>query len=141
MDTKSFAARVAALLDGPDGRGVVAVYLYGSHAAGRAHHQSDVDVGVVLRHADHPTARDRFEARLRLQAVLQPAAPGAELDLVVLNDAPPGLAAAVVTTGRLLACPDPEGEHAFRRDSQLRRADLRPFLERAAALKRDAIGA
>jgi predicted nucleotidyltransferase len=27
--------------------GVVSTYLYGSHAAGRAHRESDVDVGVL----------------------------------------------------------------------------------------------
>lgn len=48
-----------------------------------------------------------------------------------MNDAPPGLAARIATTGSLLVCRDPEAEHAFRRDAQLRAADLEPFLRRA----------
>jgi predicted nucleotidyltransferase len=140
MDPTARTSRLVALLDGPAGRGVVAVYLHGSHAAGRVHRESDLDLAVVLRHEDYPTARDRFEARLRLHALLQPALGGAPLDLVVLNDAPPGLAAAVTAAGQCLVCRDRELEHAFRRDSQLRAADLQPFLRRAAALKREAIG-
>ena len=139
MDPQTLAGRIAPLLEGPNGRGVVAVYLFGSHAAGRPHRESDVDLGVVLRHADYPTARERFEARLRLHALFQPILGGAPLDLVVLNDAPPGLAAAVMTTGRCLVCRDRELDHAFRRDSQLRVADLKPFLERAAWLKLEAL--
>jgi hypothetical protein len=46
----------------------------------------------------------------------------------------------VTAAGQCLVCRDRELEHAFRRDSQLRAADLQPFLRRAAALKREAIG-
>jgi len=139
MDSETVSRRVAAVLDGPEGLGVVAVYLFGSHAAGRPHRESDVDLGVVLRHADYPTARERFEAGLRLHALFRQIVGGTPLDLVVLNDAPPGLAAVVVTTGRCLACRDQELDHDFRRDSQLRAADLKPFLQRAARLKLEAV--
>jgi predicted nucleotidyltransferase len=140
MTPESLAPRVAALLEAHADHGLVAVYLFGSHAEGRAHRESDLDLGVLLRHADYPTARERFEGGLRLHALLSPAGDGRPLDLVVLNDAPPGLAAAVMTKGSCLVCRDPELDHAFRRDSQLRAADLKPFLLRAAGLKREAIG-
>lgn len=139
MDVADLASRIAALLRGSDGRGVVAVYLFGSHATGRAHRESDLDLGVVLRHDAFPTAAGRFEAGLRLHALMSAAGKGTPVDLVVLNDAPPGLVAAVVTTGRCLVCLDAEAEHAFRRDAQLRAADLEPFLRRVAMLKRQAI--
>lgn len=139
MNVADLASRIAALLRGSDGRGVVAVYLFGSHATGRAHRESDLDVGVVLRHDEFPTAAARFEAGLRLHGLMSAAGERTPVDLVVLNDAPPGLAAAVVTTGRCLVCLDAEAEHAFRRDAQLRAADLEPFLRRAALLKRQAI--
>jgi predicted nucleotidyltransferase len=35
----------------PTRREVVAAYLFGSHASGRAHRESDVDVGVLLDRA------------------------------------------------------------------------------------------
>lgn len=140
LDLDAFGRALTTRLAGPAGDGVVAVYVHGSHANGRSHRESDVDVGVLLRHAHFPTARERFEAGLRLHADLQPLLGGVPLDLVVLNDAPPGLAAAIAAGGRLVYCADAELEHDFRRDSQLRAADLLPFLRRTAAIKREAIG-
>jgi predicted nucleotidyltransferase len=139
MNAPDLRAALADLLSGPAGKGVVASYVYGSHAAGRPHRESDLDLGILFRLADFPNRAERFEAGLKLHAALQPALGAVPLDLVVLNDAPPGLAAAVVTGGDCVYCPDPEAEHAFRRDSQLRAADLLPFLRRTAALKREAI--
>jgi predicted nucleotidyltransferase len=46
--------------------GVVAPYLFGSVAAGRAHRESDVDIAVLLDWATFPTPAARFEARLRM---------------------------------------------------------------------------
>jgi hypothetical protein len=56
-----------------------------------------------------------------------------DVDLVVLNDAPPLLARRIVLEGLRVHCADGEAEHAFRRDVQLRAADLAPFLQRARA--------
>lgn len=66
---------------------VLFVLLFGSRAAGRPRADSDWDVAVFL----HPrlTARQRWQERLRLSALLQEL--GA-IDLVILNDAPPLLA-------------------------------------------------
>lgn len=139
MDPNHVQVALARILSGPAGQGVVAAYLHGSHAVGRSHRESDLDLGVVLGYTEYPTSRDRFEAGLRLHNALQPALGGVPLDLVVLNDAPPGLAATVVTRGQCVYCADAEADHAFRRDSQLRAADLAPFLRRAATLKREAI--
>jgi hypothetical protein len=61
------------------------------------------------------------------------------VDVVVLNDVPPGLAARIVLDGTLLTVGDAEQVHAFTRDVQLRRADLAPFLERTVRLKRQAL--
>jgi predicted nucleotidyltransferase len=107
--------------------GLVSAYLFGSYSLGRAHAESDVDIGVLLRHAKYPTARERFEARLLLIAELQRAV-GREVDLVILNDAPPPLARRIVTAGRRVFDADPGADHAFVRDVQLRAADLAPFL-------------
>jgi hypothetical protein len=40
-----------------------------------------------------------------------------------------------VTTGRRIYCSDPDLDHAFVRDVQLRAADLEPFLRRTRARK------
>jgi uncharacterized protein len=119
--------------------GVVSVYLFGSQAAGRAHRESDVDLAVLLRWDVYPTPRERFEARLWLIADLAVALGRNDVDLVVLNDAPPLLGRHVVTTGRRLLCTDPEADHVYVRDVQLRAADVQPWLARMARIKLDAL--
>lgn len=119
--------------------GIVSVYLFGSHAEGRAHRESDVDVAVLLRHVRYPTAAARFDERLRLSGILQAALGTRAVDVVVLNDVPPQFGRRIVTTGLRLICTDLEADHAFVRDVQLRAADLEPFLRRMRRLKLDAI--
>jgi hypothetical protein len=58
---------------------------------------------------------------------------------VVLNDAPPSFGRHIVTRGRRVSCADPEADDAFRRDVQLRAADLEPFLRRMRRLKLEAL--
>jgi predicted nucleotidyltransferase len=119
--------------------GIASAYLFGSEAAGRAHAESDVDLGVLLRRDLYPTDRDRFEMRLRLGSGLGVALGGRTMDIVVLNDAPPTLARAIVIEGRRILCADAVADHAFVRDAQLRAADLEPFLQRMRRIKLQAI--
>lgn len=127
------------LANGVLGEGVLACYLFGSRAEARAHRESDVDLGVLLDRSRFGTERVRFDERVRLTAALAGALGTPHVDLVVLNDAPPGLAAHIATRGVLLSCADAEAEHAFRRDAQLRAADLEPFLRHTRQLKLQAI--
>lgn len=110
--------------------GVDAVYLFGSHARGTAHRDSDMDLGVLLARDAFPTAADRFNARVRLTADLIGALHTNDIDVIVLNDAPPLLARAVIRTGRRLLCRNEEADTAFRRQVQLRAADLEPSIQR-----------
>lgn len=50
--------------------GVAAAYLFGSHAAGREHRESDVDLAVLLLRDRHPTESDCFDVRVRLTSEL-----------------------------------------------------------------------
>lgn len=118
---------------------VVSIYLFGSHAEGRAHRESDIDLGAVLRRDRYPSPRERFEEGTRLSAWFATELRQPLVDLVVLNDAPPTLAARIVTSGIRIHCADVEIDHAFRRDAQLRAADLEPFLRRLRPLKLKAI--
>lgn len=115
--------------------GLASSYLFGSYGEHRAHRESDVDVGVLLHRDVYPAKTDRFEARLALIALRGRALAPRQPDVVILNDAPPGFAARIVTTGLRTTCADRELDHAFRRDSQLRAADLAPFLQRMRSIK------
>ena len=114
--------------------GVASVYLFGSMAEGRAHAESDVDLGVLLDRAVHPTERDRFDCRLLLGTHFTDAA-RRTADVVILNDAPPQLARAIVIRGERIYCADEALDHAFVRDAQLLAADIDPWLRRMRELK------
>ena len=119
--------------------GVQAAWLFGSHCEGRSHRDSDVDLAVLLEHARYPDARARFEARVAMTADIVALLHRNEIDLVVLNDAPSRFARHIVLDGRRVHCSDPEAEHAFRRDVQLRAADIGPFLDRMRRIKLEAL--
>jgi predicted nucleotidyltransferase len=118
-------------------RGVLVAYLFGSFAEGREHRESDVDLGFLLDRASYPTDRDRFEFRVRAGSLLNDLL-RRDADVVVLNDAPPELARAIVTKGKRVYCVDDEADHAFVRDAQLRAADIEPWLRRMRQIKLEA---
>ena len=118
-----------------DGGTIVSAYLFGSHAEDRAHRESDVDVGVLFNRRRLPRVQDRFEAGLRLSGLLQAELRTPRIDVVVLNDVPPGLGRKIVTAGRRLTCQDEEADLTFVRDVQLRAADLEPVLRRMRQIK------
>jgi uncharacterized protein len=122
--------------DRPD-LGVAAAYLFGSHAAGRAHRESDIDLGVLLRWEAHPERDDRFEVKLRLIGELAGVVAPAAADVVILNDAPPLLGRQVIHGGVRIYLADAAADHAYVRDVQLRAADLEPWLRRMRQLKLD----
>jgi predicted nucleotidyltransferase len=128
----SLVDTLAASLNGYEG--AVSAYLFGSEARGYPHRDSDVDVGVLLDRHVHPHAADRFEVRLRLIGCLQ-AAVGREVDIVILNDAPPQLVRHIMTGGHRLMLTDAAVDHAHLRTMLSRAADLEPFLRRTRALK------
>jgi hypothetical protein len=131
-DTLSEAFRAHAV-------GVISAYLFGRHAAGTAHRESDLDVGILLEWEAFPDAAARFDERIRLGAVLVGELHCNDVDLVILNDAPPQLARHVLTAGRRVFCHDAEADHAFLRTALSRAADLEPFLRRTRRIKLAAI--
>jgi predicted nucleotidyltransferase len=138
-DLSTIAAAVARVAADPDLPPVVSAYVFGSVAAGHAHRESDVDIGVLFDYARSGSRRARFEARLRLAARLAGALRFDRVDVVVLNDVPPTFARSVVSQGQRIFCTDAEADHAFVRDAQLRAADLEPFLRRTRRVKLAAI--
>jgi uncharacterized protein len=131
--------RVRAFFQAARPEGVVAAYLFGSDAEGRAHRESDVDVAVLLDRAVHPGARARFEVRVELTSALIAATGRNEVDVVVLNDVSPELGRRAVTTGIGVFCTDPEADHVFVRDVQILAADLDPFLRRVRRIRLESL--
>jgi predicted nucleotidyltransferase len=131
------ASDLAAALRELSGPELSSAYLFGSHAVGRPHRESDVDVGVLLSWSlDRPA---RFAERVRLAGLLPARVGGRDVDVVVLNDAPPHFARHVVMDGVRIVCSGLDADHAFRRDVQLRAADLEPFLRRTRRVKLEAL--
>lgn len=81
-------------------REIQAAYVFGSTATGRARRDSDVDVAVLLA---RPVRPDRgLTYRLKLIADLGSALRRSDVDVVILNDAPPLLAHRVLSHGKLV---------------------------------------
>jgi predicted nucleotidyltransferase len=135
---RDVGSRLASFFADASVSGVVSAYLFGSHAAARAHRESDVDVGVLLDWAVHSDSAARFDVRVFLAAELPPLL-ASSADVVILNDAPPGLGRAIVTAGVRVFVRDAAIDHAFVRDVQLRAADLDPWLRRMRQIKLQAI--
>lgn len=138
MDTAAFDKLVAYFAGRPE-LGIASVYLFGSHAEGREHRESDLDLGALLLWDRYPSSRDRFEARVDLISDLGAVLGRNDMDLVILNDAPPLLGRKIITDGRRIFLADASADHAFVRDVQLRAADLEPWLRRMRQLQLEAL--
>lgn len=132
---ETFVRRV---IEEDDFKGLVSLYIFGSVAEGRAHRESDLDIGVLLDRRSYPDEKSRFEQRLLLSTALSRIA-GPAADVVILNDAPPLLGRAVVTRGKRVICRNEDLDHAYVRDIQLMAADLEPWLQRMWRIKLEAM--
>jgi predicted nucleotidyltransferase len=90
-----------------EARRVDAVWLFGSHAAGTAGPDSDVDLGVLCRPR---LGVDRFALVDEVANAV-----GCEVDVVDLDAVPATTAWQVITTGRLVVCTDDLAVHDFLR--------------------------
>jgi hypothetical protein len=77
-------SRLASALDRPE---VMAAFLFGSQARGTAGPLSDVDVAIL--HDPGLASRERLDLRLALAASAEAALGTSEVDIVLLNGAPP----------------------------------------------------
>ena len=67
MSSPDLADTLSGAFDVTHALGVISAYLFGRHAAGTAHRESDVDVGVLLDWRAFPDAAARFDERVRLR--------------------------------------------------------------------------
>jgi predicted nucleotidyltransferase len=101
--------------------------LFGSRARGSAHAESDVDLAIGLRRDTDLSALDLGDLASRLEA-----AAGRPVDVVLLEDAPPGLAYRIFRDGVVLV----ERDHRALADRKARAIleylDFRPVEEECA---------
>jgi predicted nucleotidyltransferase len=106
-----------------DGRGAVAVYLFGSVARGTASPRSDVDVAILFERAPEPTLDAQpFGLKADLEALL-----GRPVDLVVLNRASPDLTHRVLRDGQLVFESDRSARVRFEVRSRSAYFDMLPI--------------
>ena len=79
---------------------VQAGYLFGSIVSGRARPDSDVDSAILV--ADRVMRHDPFQYRLETVTKLMDLLKRTDVDLVLLNEAPPLLAHRVLARGKLI---------------------------------------
>jgi hypothetical protein len=107
---------------------VVLAYLFGSHARGRAWARSDVDVAVLLE--GRPDDDRCFDVRLDVIGGLMDVLDTDDVDVLVLNQAPPALRYAVLRDGILLFCRDHQAMIEFRVRALNEYLDFKPILRR-----------
>lgn len=108
--------------------GVVLAYLFGSHARGRAWAHSDVDVAVLLEGS--PDDDRCFDMRLEVIGGLMGILHTNDVDVLILNQAPPALRYAVLRDGVLLFCRDRRAMIEFRVRALNEYLDFKPILKR-----------
>lgn len=113
-------ARLARALDREE---VVAVSLFGSHAHGRGGELSDVDIAVWLK----PEGDRGLDVRLALSAAASDALGTNEVDLVILNDAPPLLRHRAIGSRRVLLDRDPRARVRLETKALIEYLDTKPL--------------
>ena len=106
---------------------VQAAYVFGSVATGRARADSDIDIAVLLARR-LPPART-LSYRLKLMADLGAALRRSDVEVVILNDAPPLLAHRVLSKGKLVYERSASARVRFQVQTASRYFDLIPTLE------------
>ena len=114
------------LRDYAAGKALVALYLFGSTAAGTDTRLSDVDVAVLLPE-ELPKA-DYLEFRLELAAELSQLLRTDAVDLVILNEAPPLLRHRAIIQGKLIYSGDDIARVRFEVRTLQEYLDVKPLL-------------
>jgi predicted nucleotidyltransferase len=104
---------------------VLVAYLFGSHARGKPTPISDIDLAVLLSEA---VPRESYlDYRIALMQELTKIFRSDEVQVIILNQAPPLLAYKAVVEGKPLLCRDEVARLRFRTDATRRYLDTKPL--------------
>ena len=81
-------------------REIQAAYIFGSVASGRTRTDSDIDIALLLN--EKSRYLKTLDYRLRVASEIRTALGRPDLDLIILNEAPPVLAHQVLSKGKLI---------------------------------------
>jgi len=107
---------------------VVLGYLFGSQAKGKIGPLSDIDIAVYFKEAI--TSDERFDLRLKILGELADLFKTDDIDLVVLNDAPPLLAHRILKEGVLIFSDNDKKRLEFEVKAVLKYLDWKPYLDK-----------
>lgn len=107
---------------------VLLAYLFGSQANGRKGPLSDIDIAVYFDQMLGPD--ERFDLRLEVLGELVDLFKTDDIDLVVLNDAPPLLAHRILKEGLLIFSDNDKIRLEYEVKAVLKYLDWKPYLEK-----------
>jgi uncharacterized protein len=126
--------RLSAALTRP---GVLANFLIGSRARGEAGRFSDVDIAVI--HTEGLDAEERLALRLGLIADATDALGTDEVDVVLLNEAPPAMRHDALRDAVVLVDRDPDARLRFQLEAFHEYVDTEPLRELSSSRLRERI--
>jgi hypothetical protein len=117
---------------------VLEAYLFGSHALGTAQAHSDLDIAVYVRQT--PAAASGYGYAAELTAYLMSALGTNDVDVLVLNDAPPVLYHRVLRDGRRILARDLRATTTREGYALSRYCDFVPQLAKMERARAGAVG-
>lgn len=107
---------------------VIFAYLFGSQVGGEIGALSDVDIAVYL---DEKLSRhDYFDLKLKILGDLTDLLKTDNIDIAILNEAPPLLAQRILKEGRLIFSSNEKKRLTFETKAVLRYLDWKPYLKK-----------
>lgn len=105
-------------------RKITAVYLFGSHASGREHHMSDVDIGILLDH-NYPGSVENLKEKciVELGRLLRK-----DIHPVIMNTAGEVLLKQIFSKGRAVLMKNPAIHRDFKMISFSKISDFNFYL-------------
>jgi predicted nucleotidyltransferase len=107
---------------------VVFAYLFGSQAKGTAGSLSDIDIAVYFD--DEVDTTEYFDLKLEVLGEITDLYKTDEVDLVVLNEAPPLLAHRILKDGLLIFSDNEKVRLAFEVKAVLKYLDWKPYVDK-----------